>query len=197
MPKKEFLSAFSVVCMIGLVSGCASRGVDVRFYGQDKVRVDQDVKGKIGNWKHAPQAVEEPDRKSTRKIYVFELSKQQKDQVTIDETYHNKTDSPTSIDALKSSFEEIQTRPSSIQKMTLPSFDDDSIDDSIPAEDKPVNQEVRFIDYKVENGDTLQKISKKFYDSYSQWPKIYEANKGKIKNPDSIQPGIVIQIPVE
>ena len=43
----------------------------------------------------------------------------------------------------------------------------------------------------------VQKISKKFYDSYSAWPQIYEINKDVIGNPDRIKPGIVIQIPME
>ena len=36
-----------------------------------------------------------------------------------------------------------------------------------------------------------------FYDSYSKWPKIFEANKNVIKDPNRIKPGIVLQIPVE
>ncbi|MBN1869684.1 MAG: LysM peptidoglycan-binding domain-containing protein [Candidatus Omnitrophica bacterium] len=52
-------------------------------------------------------------------------------------------------------------------------------------------------EYTVQKGDTLQKISKKFYDSYSKWPKIYEANKSVISDPDKIKPGIVLQIPMQ
>ena len=52
-----------------------------------------------------------------------------------------------------------------------------------------------FADYQVRKDDTLQKISKQFYDSYNQWPKIYEANKDKIRNPNFLKPGIVLKVP--
>ena len=51
--------------------------------------------------------------------------------------------------------------------------------------------------YTIQEDDTLQKISKKFYDAYSKWPKIYEANKDKLKSPEFIKPGITIRIPQE
>ncbi|MBI5023504.1 MAG: LysM peptidoglycan-binding domain-containing protein [Candidatus Omnitrophica bacterium] len=53
------------------------------------------------------------------------------------------------------------------------------------------------IQYTAEKDDTLQKISKKFYDSYSKWTRIYEANKSVIPNPDRIKPGTVLQIPMD
>jgi nucleoid-associated protein YgaU len=55
--------------------------------------------------------------------------------------------------------------------------------------------------YKVrlipENRDCLWKIAgyKKIYNNPRLWPKIYRANKGKIKNPDLIYPGQVFKIP--
>lgn len=49
--------------------------------------------------------------------------------------------------------------------------------------------------YTVQKDDTLQKISKKIYGSYGKWYKIYEANKEKIKNPNILQPGVVLTIP--
>jgi len=65
----------------------------------------------------------------------------------------------------------------------------------LPSESLQAKSAAGFVEYTVEKDDTLQKISKKFYDSYSKWPRIYEANKAVIPNPDKIQPGIVIQIP--
>ena len=53
------------------------------------------------------------------------------------------------------------------------------------------------VEYTVEKDDTLQKISQKFYNSYSKWTRIYEANKPVIPNPDRIKPGTVLQIPVD
>jgi nucleoid-associated protein YgaU len=61
---------------------------------------------------------------------------------------------------------------------------------------EPVREKVsKRIEYTVEEGDTLQKISKKFYGAARKWPEIYEANKGALKDASKIYPGQVIIIP--
>ncbi|MEZ5463223.1 LysM peptidoglycan-binding domain-containing protein [Dokdonella sp.] len=50
--------------------------------------------------------------------------------------------------------------------------------------------------YTVTRGDTLSGIAKKFYGKASQWRVIYEANTDRISNPDLIQIGQVLKIPV-
>ena len=47
----------------------------------------------------------------------------------------------------------------------------------------------------MQNGDTPSKISKQFYGDANKWPRIYEANKDQLKDPDKIQPGQVLRIP--
>jgi len=49
--------------------------------------------------------------------------------------------------------------------------------------------------YTVQSGDSLSKIAKAQYGDASQWKRIYEANKDKIKNPDLIYPGQEFTIP--
>ena len=49
--------------------------------------------------------------------------------------------------------------------------------------------------YIVVKGDSLSKIAKEQYGDASKWPKIYEANKDLIKNPDLIYPGQSLRIP--
>ena len=49
--------------------------------------------------------------------------------------------------------------------------------------------------YTVVKGDCLWNIAKKFYGNGSQYTKIYNANKDKIKNPNLIYPGQVLTIP--
>ncbi len=51
--------------------------------------------------------------------------------------------------------------------------------------------------YIVKKGETLQKISLKYYGTTKKWNKIFEANKDKLKAPNKIYPGQVIDIPVE
>ena len=49
--------------------------------------------------------------------------------------------------------------------------------------------------YTVVKGDSLSKIAKQFYGDAQKWPKIYEANRDEIKNPDLIYPGQTFTIP--
>jgi nucleoid-associated protein YgaU len=49
--------------------------------------------------------------------------------------------------------------------------------------------------YTVVRGDTLWAIASRYYGNGSEWRKIYEANKGKIENPDLIYPGQTFVIP--
>jgi nucleoid-associated protein YgaU len=54
-----------------------------------------------------------------------------------------------------------------------------------------------FEKYTVQKGDTLQKISNKFFGTTKKWLKIYEANRDTLKSPNKIYPGQDINIPVE
>ena len=49
--------------------------------------------------------------------------------------------------------------------------------------------------YVVKKGDTLQKISEKFFKTTTKWKDIYEANKHILKTPDRIRPGQKLAIP--
>ena len=50
--------------------------------------------------------------------------------------------------------------------------------------------------YTVVRGDTLSAIAKTQYGNAGQYPKIFEANKPMLSNPDKIYPGQVLRIPV-
>jgi nucleoid-associated protein YgaU len=49
--------------------------------------------------------------------------------------------------------------------------------------------------YVVVSGDSLSKIAKRQYGDAQKWPKIYEANRDIIKDPDLIYPGQELRIP--
>lgn len=49
--------------------------------------------------------------------------------------------------------------------------------------------------YTVKKGDTLSKIAKEVYGDMMKYPKIFEANKPMLKDPDKIYPGQVLYIP--
>ncbi len=50
--------------------------------------------------------------------------------------------------------------------------------------------------YTVKKGDCLWVIAKKYYGDGKLYPKIFNANRNKIKNPNLIYPGQVLTIPV-
>jgi len=49
--------------------------------------------------------------------------------------------------------------------------------------------------YTVEKGDTLSKIAKHYYGDASKYPKIFEANRPMLTDPDKIYPGQKLRIP--
>ena len=51
--------------------------------------------------------------------------------------------------------------------------------------------------YVIKSGDTLSGIAAKFYGKGSLYPRIFEANREVIKNPDLIYPGQKIRIPLD
>lgn len=61
----------------------------------------------------------------------------------------------------------------------------------------PQSQAAQSRTYTVVAGDSLSKIAKREYGDASKWPKIYDANRDQIKNPDLIHPGQVLNLPRE
>ncbi len=49
--------------------------------------------------------------------------------------------------------------------------------------------------HTVEKGDTLSHIAKAHYGKASLWPRIFEANRNQLDDPDLIHPGQVLRIP--
>jgi nucleoid-associated protein YgaU len=49
--------------------------------------------------------------------------------------------------------------------------------------------------YEVKSGDSLSKIAKHEYGDANAWPKIFEANKDILKDPNKIFPGQKLKIP--
>jgi nucleoid-associated protein YgaU len=49
--------------------------------------------------------------------------------------------------------------------------------------------------YTVQSGDTLSRIAQHFYNKASEYPKIFEANRDKLSDPDKIKVGMELVIP--
>lgn len=63
---------------------------------------------------------------------------------------------------------------------------------SVPASE--VEAKVEY--YVIQSGDSLSKIAKQYYGNAMDYPKIFEANREVIKDPDLIYPGQKIRIPL-
>jgi nucleoid-associated protein YgaU len=59
----------------------------------------------------------------------------------------------------------------------------------------PPKEKVEY--YIIVKGDTLSKIAKQYYGDANKYPRIFEANREVIKNPDLIFPGQKIRIPLD
>ena len=178
---KKFLIGMSFVMVMG-VAGCASSdggGLTTRMYVEDRARVDQQISqgANQGYLVGAPKAKDQGDQKKTRKMFVLEFTKnppgadEVKDIQVIERTH-----TVTKVVAPPPR-RRPEPRPAPVVEETQPS--------------------IEYVDYTIEKNDTLQKISKKFYDTYRKWPQIYDANKDAIKDPNHIKPGTNIKIPME
>ncbi|HEX5680876.1 MAG TPA: LysM peptidoglycan-binding domain-containing protein, partial [Desulfobacterales bacterium] len=59
----------------------------------------------------------------------------------------------------------------------------------------PVQARVEY--YIIKKGDTLSAVAKQFYGKANDYPKIFEANREVIKDPNLIFPGQKIRIPLQ
>lgn len=155
---------------IFILSGCL-----VRTYQVTKDRVDQDLtSGNRGYLKgQAPPGALEAERKPTRTLRVVEVE----------------LGPPIKF--------EKKAKPKPVKEAPVVETPDEQILGNrgfISESQAPL---VNLEKYRVQKGDTLQKISQKFYGTTKNWTKIYEANKEVLKGPNKIYPGQVIDIPVE
>ncbi len=51
--------------------------------------------------------------------------------------------------------------------------------------------------YVIQSGDSLSKIAKKYYQDAMAYPRVFDANKEVIQDPDLIYPGQKIRIPLD
>ena len=58
-------------------------------------------------------------------------------------------------------------------------------------------QEAKVEYYVIQKGDSLSAIAKRYYGNANDYPRIFDANREVIKNPDLIYPGQKIRIPLE
>jgi len=193
----------ALMTLVVFAAGC---GIEARTYVMTKDRVGLEQGSGNGGCvigKCPPATPAE----TTRKIYVLELTK------PVPESEVQKIES-TAVNAITDSVDTTATSGTvSVENTPAPA------DNPAPAATAPAVPVVGELPgttpapepaaattpevsnapggtYTVLKDDTLQKISKKLFGTYSKWYKIYEANKDKIKNPNYVKPGTVLTIPV-
>ena len=170
MKKRELVSLLGLG-FVFVLSGCI-----VRTYPLTKERVDQELAGNRGYLKGTAPA-EVTERKPTRTTQVVEIE------------LHS---------------------PIKFEK--APKIKQQPVTSSMPTEDRAlegnrgyvtqsispeITESPAFEKYTVQKGDTLQKISQKFFRTTKKWNKIFQANKDVLKGPNKVYPGQVLNIPVE
>lgn len=175
MIKKSNLE-FCIVVLIFAFCIFNFMGCVVRTYTVTKDRVDQDLTG--GNRGYlAGQAsgqMQAKERKLTRKTQIVEVE------------MHPpiRFESRAKVESIK---------PQKVQLQEEEVMGNRGYIFGGPVE--PAKQ--KFERYTVRKGDTLQKISQKLYGTTKKWTKIYEANKDRLKAPDKIYPGQVLNVPAQ
>ena len=186
----KYLRFGAVISFIFLfVSGCAT----VSTYTLDREREDQEMTGNAGYLSGTPQSPDRSQSRKTRRTYVLEVLTKGPEEQEVQIPEVNTQIAP-----------DLNSRPvrresSQVQPVRIPAIESTSVESAaLPAGRQAVESAgTGFTEYTVLEDDTLQKISKKFYDRYSRWQKIYDANQDVITDPNNIKPGIILKIPNE
>jgi len=166
--KEEGMKKLFLLAVIPLLA--LATGCAVRTYPLTKDRVDQNLySGNRGYLMGQPPQTEERERRMTRTTQVLEIELGSSKKV-------KKASAATTS--------RITEQPAKPQPF-------------MPAEETVKQTDTAMEKYKVQKGDTLQKISQKFYGTTKKWHKIYRANKDTLKGPDKLYPGKTINIPVD
>jgi nucleoid-associated protein YgaU len=164
-----------VRCVIGLSLSFLLAGCVVRTYPLTKQRIDQDLTaGNRGYIMGKTPKIEQKERKATRTTQVVEIELQSPIK------FEKMPKTPKEIPAEKTEAKPIEGNRGYITQSITPE----------------ILQPETAQNYTVQKGDTLQKISKKFYGTTRKWTKIYNANKDMLKGPNNVYPGQVLKIPL-
>ena len=160
------------VLMTGLLGFTAFvlAGCTVRTYSLTRDRVDQDLAGNRGYLQGNAPAPEE--RKPDRETRVVEIEFGSKAKA--------KKAQSAAVAPQETAWQEEQRSETQYVEPA-----------AVPAGPQAMEK------YTVGKGDTLQKISKKYYGTTKKWTRIYNANRDVLSGPDRIYPGQTLNIPVE
>lgn len=181
-------NVIGILLLAVVVSGCG--GMKAQTYVMTTKRVDIENKSGNAGFIAGKGQYQEPQKK-TRKVYVLELTKPvaEGEVKKIEEEVHSAPQAQVAQPPVQATqqAQAVEQQP----RIVIPRIDDVPVAVAEPVQEGPTEAQT----YTVLKDDTLQKIAKKFYNSYGKWIKIYDANKEKIKNPNVVRPGTVLTIP--
>ncbi len=202
-----------IVCCLLLVMFFAS-GCVIRTYTTEMDRVDQEIYGNRGVIIGTPPAVEDSEQaRKTRTIYNVEVEvpsaykalTEEKTKNEDKDLYGNRGYMQGSMVPEKEMYvsrsgkEQVSSARissgSGSARMPQIVYSEPSGDTGINSLSSGSGNEKQY--YVVQKGDTLQKISEKFFGTTQKWKIIYDANKHILKSPDRIRPGQKLVIPKE
>ncbi|MFC1666240.1 LysM peptidoglycan-binding domain-containing protein [Candidatus Omnitrophota bacterium] len=193
---KRFV-VYSLTIGVFILSGCVMRVIP-----REVDRVDQEMKGNRGMLRGETSALPRTQRKKTKRVYDVEIELSSRLDAEMSENYLKGNRGflkRKDIPEKKSRPAKKERTPSVTLKKSVPQV---IYQEPIVTKERTgkgarveVQEEQKF--YIVKKGDTLQKISQAVYGTTKKWNKIYEANKDVLKNPDSINPGQKLVIPLD
>lgn len=130
-----------------------------------------------------------------RKLFNKEEEAAQKIQEHIEETNPGVDDLSVSFDGGVVKLEGKASDAAAMEKAVLMAGNVAGVEsvDAAGLASPPPDPATRY--YVVEKGDTLSAIARQFYGNANDYPRIFEANREVIKDPDLIFPGQKIRIP--
>jgi nucleoid-associated protein YgaU len=186
--------SLALIVLVIFAAGC---GVESRTYVMTRERVGLERGEGNGGCVVGSCPPAELPQKTTRKVYVWELTKPvpESEVRKIEESAASTVVSSPSTSSEETSYASMaQEEASASNQIIVPAVGDvQGASPSVPSVDNVGAMQAQT--YTVQKDDTLQKVSKKMYGTYSKWYKIYQANKDKINNPNVLKPGTVLTIP--
>jgi nucleoid-associated protein YgaU len=164
---KRLFVVLAVLVAIIAVAGCS---VNTKLI--ERERVDQQVSGNRGYLKGTPPP--EAERRATKKYYEVQVEfPSVTEESRVPKKAPQEEPAPAPSVNYDTSVREQETMVTTVE----------------------IEEKETFTNYTVQKGDTLQKISMKFFGTTKKWKKIFDLNRDVLKAPDKVRPGMVLRIP--
>ena len=164
---KKLFVFLAASAVVVVIAGCS---VNTKLI--ERERVDQGISGNRGYLQGTPPL--EGERKATRKYYEVQVEfPSVTEESRVPKKATQEEPAPSSGLNYGTSVTEEETRVTTVE----------------------IEEKEEFTNYTVQKGDTLQKISMKFFGTTKKWKRIFDANKDVLRTPDRVRPGMVLKIP--